>query len=492
MQCLSIWKRGTAIAATALLSLGIAGPGFAQAEEEYVDPNTVLDSRWSVMPMAGLVLSDSSDLDSGISGGILAAKPLTHWFSYELGADYSNLETSNAGDYERISGRLGGVLYPFRPYFDDSAAFQPFLGGGVHLSSIDFLAQSTSAVGFYASLGAQQKLNDRLSFTLLGRYQVDDVGDSGPVIDQTYYTWQVLAGLRIALGSKPSDRFRDADGDGVPDGLDKCPDTPSGVQVDARGCPLDGDGDGVPDHLDQCPDTPRGVKVDATGCPIDSDGDGVPDYLDKCPDTAPGVAVDAHGCPLVDSDGDGIPDAYDKCPDTPKGIATDEDGCPLDSDGDGIPDHLDECPNTPAGLAVLPDGCALVGDCRRPRPGEAVDANGCAMDRGFILRGVKFEFDSAILTVEAKQILDKVSVTLSSYPDVDVELGGHTDSIGTAGYNLGLSERRALAVKEYLMRKGIKGARMTPVGYGLTVPIADNSTDAGREENRRVELTPQN
>ena len=62
--------------------------------------------------------------------------------------------------------------------------------------------------------------------------------------------------------------------------------------------PLDSDGDGVPDHLDKCPGTPMGVKVDARGCPLDSDGDGVPDYLDKCPGTPKGVKVDARGCPL--------------------------------------------------------------------------------------------------------------------------------------------------------------------------------------------------
>jgi OOP family OmpA-OmpF porin len=90
---------------------------------------------------------------------------------------------------------------------------------------------------------------------------------------------------------------KDSDGDGVTDDLDKCPDTPKGVKVDAVGCPLDSDGDGVPDYLDKCPDTPKGVKVDAVGCPLDSDGDGVPDYMDKCPGTAKGVKVDATGCP---------------------------------------------------------------------------------------------------------------------------------------------------------------------------------------------------
>jgi OOP family OmpA-OmpF porin len=90
----------------------------------------------------------------------------------------------------------------------------------------------------------------------------------------------------------------DADGDGVPDHLDQCPDTPRGVEVDEVGCPIDSDGDGVPDYLDKCPDTPSGVQVDEAGCPIDSDGDGVPDYLDKCPDTPRGTKVDQHGCPI--------------------------------------------------------------------------------------------------------------------------------------------------------------------------------------------------
>ena len=91
--------------------------------------------------------------------------------------------------------------------------------------------------------------------------------------------------------------------------------------------PVDSDGDGVPDYLDKCPETPKGVKVDKDGCPVDSDGDGVPDYLDKCPGTPAGVKVDKDGCPL-DSDGDGVPDYLDKCPGTPAGVKVDKDGCP--------------------------------------------------------------------------------------------------------------------------------------------------------------------
>ncbi|MGH8446289.1 MAG: OmpA family protein, partial [Solimonas sp.] len=137
---------------------------------------------------------------------------------------------------------------------------------------------------------------------------------------------------------------------------------------------------------------------------------------------------------------------------------------------------------------VLPNGCALVGDCRKPRPGEQVDANGCAIDKNFILKGVKFEFDSDRLTKEAQRILDQVATTLGAYPNVNVEVEGHTDSIGSDSYNLGLSERRAIAVKKYLADHAVSAKRMTPVGYGETRPIDSNETETGRENNRRVEL----
>jgi len=90
----------------------------------------------------------------------------------------------------------------------------------------------------------------------------------------------------------------DTDGDGVPDNLDKCPNTPKGVNVDKDGCPLDSDKDGVADHLDKCPNTPTGVKVDNVGCPFDTDKDGVLDYQDKCPNTPAGDKVDANGCTI--------------------------------------------------------------------------------------------------------------------------------------------------------------------------------------------------
>ncbi|WP_205743319.1 OmpA family protein [Geobacter sp. FeAm09] len=177
----------------------------------------------------------------------------------------------------------------------------------------------------------------------------------------------------------------DTDKDGVPDYLDKCPETPKGIKVDRDGCPVDSDGDGVPDYLDKCPGTPPGVKVDQNGCPLDSDGDGVPDYLDKCPGTPENTKVDKDGCPARSTEPAETaappagaeagqekpkaaapvvePPAAAARKEPPPGTATTDciarlNGVTLlDSDCDGVPNYLDKCPGTPWGTPVDKDGC---------------------------------------------------------------------------------------------------------------------------------------
>jgi OOP family OmpA-OmpF porin len=230
---------------------------------------------------------------------------------------------------------------------------------------------------------------------------------------------------------------------------------------------VDSDGDGVADGMDRCPDSPPGVTVDAYGCEVDSDGDGVKDSMDKCPGTPPGVAVDSSGCPL-DSDGDGVTDDKDKCPNTVAGATVDENGCELDSDKDGVVDRLDECPNT--------------------KPGVQVDIKGCEIKDQIALRGVNFETNSDRLLPSATSILDDAAATLRKNPTIKVEVAGHTDSDGAAEYNEGLSARRAATVRDYLAANGVAEDRMTTRGYGESQPIADNSTREGKAQNRRVVL----
>jgi OmpA-OmpF porin, OOP family len=141
---------------------------------------------------------------------------------------------------------------------------------------------------------------------------------------------------------------------------------------------------------------------------------------------------------------------------------------PSDSDGDGVFDDRDQCPDTPRGVAVDAVGC--------PRRGSAT------------LQGVTFEFNSANLTVGSRPVLDQVAADLRKYPKLRVELQGHTDSAGADQYNLQLSDKRANTVRQYLIDQGVSDSQLLARGYGETRPIADNGTDAGRAQNRRVEM----
>ncbi|GAA4359499.1 OmpA family protein [Hymenobacter saemangeumensis] len=278
-------------------------------------------------------------------------------------------------------------------------------------------------------------------------------------VDDRYL--QHTVGLNIAFG-----KMKDEDGDKVSDKKDKCPGTPPGVAVDANGCPLDRDGDGVPDYQDKCPDE-KGVAA-LEGCP-DRDNDGVRDADDKCPDT-PGKA-ELQGCP--DSDNDGVIDQNDKCPDTPAGVKVDASGCPLDSDGDGVPDFQDRCPNTPGPASNR--GCPEMKEETKKVLKEAT-------------KYINFEFNKATLLPSSYPKLQEMVRILGEYPDYSLSIAGHTDSKGADDYNLRLSYDRAAAARTYMLSQGVPAERIESRGYGETKPIADNTTDAGRAQNRRVDF----
>ena len=268
--------------------------------------------------------------------------------------------------------------------------------------------------------------------------------------------------------------------DGVPDRSDACPNTPKGATVDRTGCPHDGDGDGVLDGLDKCPDTKNGCKIDKSGCSTDADGDGVCDGIDQCPDSPKGATVDSAGC-THDSDADGMLDGLDQCPNTPKGAKVDYKGCPIDSDKDGVPDGLDQCPDTQPGVAVDSTGCP---PAYREREQEFLDTGKIRLEN------VQFETGKAELKPEALPVLDGVGDLLTKWPALQIEIGGHTDSKGSAKLNAKLSQARADTVRAYVLKRfpALDDTHYVAKGYGPTKPIASNDTEAGRALNRRVEF----
>jgi outer membrane protein OmpA-like peptidoglycan-associated protein len=243
--------------------------------------------------------------------------------------------------------------------------------------------------------------------------------------------------------------------------------------------PVDSDGDGFVDPQDACP---MQAGVAPNGCPapvvvVDTDKDGIPDASDPCPteaeDGLPPNAAD--GCPNKDPDGDGILLPEDKCP-TEKGVAPD--GCPVkDTDGDGIPDNVDKCPDQPETQNGFEDsdGC----------PDELPKA--VAKFAG-VIKGIEFDFGKATIRPASNKLLDEAVKVLTEYKDLHVLITGHTDDVGDHQTNVDLSEARANSVKAYMVSKGIDTGRIETHGAGPDSPIADNKTEKGRQQNRRIEF----
>jgi OmpA-OmpF porin, OOP family len=251
--------------------------------------------------------------------------------------------------------------------------------------------------------------------------------------------------------------------------------------------PRDGDrdGDGILDSVDKCPLDPEDVDgfEDDDGCPDpDNDKDGIVDGRDKCPlepEDKDGFEDD-DGCPDPDNDQDGISDAVDKCPIEPedKDGFEDEDGCPdCDDDHDGVPECPEAKDKCPGQLGEPTDGC--------PKKYDLVVVTETKIE---LKQTVFFDTRRATIKAVSFALLNDVAQALVDHPTLAVRIEGHTDSQGSDKFNLGLSQRRADSVRTYLIGRGIEQARMVAKGYGERVPIADNRTNDGRSQNRRVEF----
>lgn len=257
--------------------------------------------------------------------------------------------------------------------------------------------------------------------------------------------------------------------------------TPAGAAKDEPAGPLDRDGDGVPDSRDDCIDVAANT---VNGCPEqvaappppppDTDGDGVPDAKDKCPTQAGDPAAD--GC-VPDTDGDGIVDSADACP-AEKGVAEMR-GCPdPDTDGDAVVDRLDNCPKEKG--PVDNQGC----------PAAKKQLVVITKEKLVIKEKVYFATGKATVLPKSFKLLDQVSKLLVEHPEIPtVAIEGHTDNVGSADKNRVLSQKRAEAVKAYMVKKKVPAERLKPIGYGPDRPADTNDTPAGRENNRRVEFT---
>jgi len=318
----------------------------------------------------------------------------------------------------------------------------------------------------------------------------------------------------------------DKDGDHVPDSDDRCPDVAGLKQL--LGCP-DRDSDGIADKDDMCPDTAGTSEF--KGCP-DSDGDKIIDKEDDCPEE-PGL-ITLKGCP--DKDGDGVKDKIDLCPEQP-GPASNE-GCPekilhlIDAQGNtlrtviGNKDNSFRFDELPAdefvifklegiGTDSLSEIKIIVGGIAK----KALRDNKDKYFRFIVLRtdvnkmgrenekdiaiklnkqeaevlkkafnNLEFATAKDIIKEESFASLNELAGLMARKPNWRLKISGHTDNLGKAATNLKLSQKRAEAIKNYLVSKGIPADRFKVEWFGSKKPIADNKTETGRQKNRRVEM----
>ena len=220
----------------------------------------------------------------------------------------------------------------------------------------------------------------------------------------------------------------------------------------------------------------------------DRDDDGIKDVDDECPDVPEDKDQfeDEDGCPDPDNDNDGILDPDDQCPEVPEDIDRwqDQDGCPEDdNDGDGILDAADECPNDPEVKNGFEDedGC----------PDETGKKKLVVVKRERIEINDKifFAYDSDRILPRSYELLDNVAAVINDHIEIPaIFIEGHTDADGKDQYNLDLSDRRAKSVRAYLIDKGVADERLQAEGFGETKPIAENATEDGKAQNRRVEF----
>ena len=410
------------------------------------------ENPWAISVGADLIGIQGENTDASTKFGAPALS-LSRYLGagFSVGAQYVLGNAENKGtdlDYTALDGIL--------KYNLSEGNILPYLFAGYGISRF---SEGTDKEGVFPStesgrtlsggIGVNFVLDDNFAINISTSYRSTSEND-------TYNHLQHIVGLSYSFGAG------DADKDGVPDEKDTCPDVPGLKEFD--GCP-DTDGDGIPDNKDRCPEEAGSQEMQ--GCP-DTDGDGIPDIDDSCPNEA-GIAS-LNGCP--DQDGDGVADKQDKCPNT-AGDPENE-GCPwADRDGDGIPDKEDQCPDE--------KGTAANGGCPA-QPKDLIE---------FIESGdnrLLFASSSSDIDEADQEKLISLKDLLDRYANTTITVEGHASSDGSSAYNQKLSEERAEAVKDYLIKLGLEANRIETIGYGETKPVESNSTTKGRKENRRAEI----
>ncbi len=415
---------------------GLVGGGYFTPEKN------ALNSGWTIVGRAGVQLRPVLDV--------------------EVDFGWVQSDTSQFGYLYNLFDPRINALYHFTP----DHRFDLFVAGGVGLQRVkvnrDSVAQSSGS----------------LDMALYENPSKDFIANLGPGV-----TIQVVGPLHIRTDLRWLGSFG---GDETEAKSDRFQNLEWTIGLDLRReADQDPDGDGYPNNVDACPEDPEDWDdfEDGDGCPDrDNDDDGVMDESDDCPmdpEDRDGFE-DRDGCPDPDNDGDRVLDIDDGCPMDPEDVDgfQDEDGCPdPDNDGDGVLDANDECD----GELETDNNYQDEDGCPDEIPQEVARFTG-------VIKGITFETDKDVIRKSSESILNQALKVLNDFPDVRLEVQGHTDDQGDDEYNMDLSQRRTESVVRWFVEHGIDEGRFEPHGFGESKPIADNATSSGRAQNRRVEF----
>jgi len=407
---------------------------------------------WNVVPSVSYVTLSrhvGNNFSFGLTGSVNRISRVLSERTYDPITNTNDYVVSNPGDLSYYSID-GAIKYSFMGLLKSKVIDPSLQAGGGYTWIGDEAKGGTVNGGIGLTLWFTEQVG--LSWVSSYKYSFDSRENSSSIPTHL----QHFAGLVFKFGAK------DTDGDGIYDKDDACPDVAGLKQF--NGCP-DTDGDGIEDSKDGCPNDAGTVEMN--GCP-DTDGDGVADKDDACPDVA--GLKSFGGCP--DTDGDGIADKNDKCPEV-KG-PKENNGCPYaDRDGDGVLDKDDKCPDVKGTAANK--GCPDVSE-------EVVNKlNDYA-------KTILFDSNKDTFKQQTFPVLQAIAAILKEYPSSKFSIEGHTDSDGKDDFNQRLSDARANDVKKYLIEQGIDEFRLSAFGYGESRPIDVNTTNAGKANNRRVEV----
>lgn len=434
----------------AICAMGLATVGLAETmdsesqsaalETSHSDTHNLNQTEKYLSILGSYSDSDSDrDVDTAYGGRLIFGMPLSQRFSLELGASSTNIKRESNEQRDDFYHTIGPdlVFAPRNRSFSRNHT-TPFFLVGAGLVHDDTKNKRDNSLYLNAGLGLLVPLSaHRVRLRAEARY-VRFINDSAPGANDPNINKDDFNELIFGLGLQMSFGATTVIKETVVKEV-ASPIPPAPVQSCSN---CDADNDGVQNELDNCPGTRPGAWVNQFGCPADGDNDRVYDAQDRCPNTPYGTAVDSRGCARLLNN---------------------------DADGDGVINSKDRCPNTLANMEVNGFGCV-------------------EKRQTMALRGINFEFDSDRLTAASSKQLRKAVLALRDQPDMVVEIAGHTDSLGDQAYNLRLSERRAVAVRDFMINAGIDATRLEGLGYGELQPVDTNTTEEGRANNRRVEF----